>query len=510
MTAAAWFPRISRSRSNGMPPRKLPDDDLLDIRTLGFRRRGAGRRSARWHGSPSLRAMPASRTRGRFTVDGGVKSEVKPAAPRRRATRVEVRDLFYAHAGTAEVSSRAIAAKAEAIRGRGAPALAMSRPDVAFTLGGRRERTAGDLGGGVCRARPAAWPGSAIFSGPSSAPMPSRCMAGREGLAIEGFAAAADADAREPRWDNICSSTGVRWRDKAADRRGARRLRRPTCRATAIRSWPCSSRSMRAEVGRQRASGQGGGCAFRATPGLVRSLLIRALQDALRRREGQAARLRPAGSATIRRVPACDDAAAPRRLGTGASRRRGRSIPRGFFHAGVWRRQSRPSPKRRRPLSTWERPRLMARLRDRRAIAPICSTGPLGAARPRAGARDLYRGADPRRARHRRSACGARAHRLRAYQGRRWTGTAFARPDPTDPRDRRARRGRCGARGSPRARPSSCATALAVEPFGPGRGWRWRETPSLLGEIDAQAAGSAISASTWPNGTRPLPPRTSA
>src|SRR3979411_522424 len=73
---------------------KLPDDDLLDIRTLGFRGEAL----------PSIGAIARLTITTRhadephawaITVDGGTKSEVKPAALG-EGTRVEVRDLFYA------------------------------------------------------------------------------------------------------------------------------------------------------------------------------------------------------------------------------------------------------------------------------------------------------------------------------------------------------------------------------------------------------------------------------
>src|SRR5437764_4437590 len=73
---------------------KLPDDDLDDIRTLGFRGEalpsiGAVARltiTTRAAGEPHAWAI---------TVDGGSKAEAKPAALA-AGTTVEVRDLFYA------------------------------------------------------------------------------------------------------------------------------------------------------------------------------------------------------------------------------------------------------------------------------------------------------------------------------------------------------------------------------------------------------------------------------
>src|SRR5262247_4550324 len=73
---------------------KLPNDDLLDIRTLGFRGEalpsiGAVARltiTTRHAGEPHAWAI---------AVDGGAKSQVRPGALG-EGTRVEVRDLFFA------------------------------------------------------------------------------------------------------------------------------------------------------------------------------------------------------------------------------------------------------------------------------------------------------------------------------------------------------------------------------------------------------------------------------
>src|ERR1700728_3376720 len=111
---------------------KLADDDLVSISTLGFRGEAL----------PSIGAVArlsiTSRHRSEphawsVEVDAGVKSELKPAALG-EGTRVEVRDLFYATPARVKFL-KLDRTEAEAVR-EVVRRLAMSRPDVAFTLAG--------------------------------------------------------------------------------------------------------------------------------------------------------------------------------------------------------------------------------------------------------------------------------------------------------------------------------------------------------------------------------------
>ena len=111
---------------------KLDDEDLLRIRTLGFRGEAL----------PSIGAVARLSIATRharephawsLSVEGGVKSQVAPAALA-QGTRVEVSDLFYATPARLKFL-KTDRTEAEAIR-EVVRRLAMARPDIAFTLAG--------------------------------------------------------------------------------------------------------------------------------------------------------------------------------------------------------------------------------------------------------------------------------------------------------------------------------------------------------------------------------------
>ncbi|HWM81628.1 MAG TPA: DNA mismatch repair endonuclease MutL [Pseudolabrys sp.] len=111
---------------------KLDGEDLLMIRTLGFRGEAL----------PSIGAVSKLTITTRhadephawtLTVEGGEKSAVKPAALP-QGTRIEVRDLFYATPARLKFL-KSDRSETEAVR-EVVRRLAMSRPDVAFVLAG--------------------------------------------------------------------------------------------------------------------------------------------------------------------------------------------------------------------------------------------------------------------------------------------------------------------------------------------------------------------------------------
>ncbi len=162
---------------------KLADDDLVSIRTLGFRGEalpsiGAVARLAiatRHESEPHAWAIE---------VEGGVKSELKPASLG-AGTRVEVRDLFYATPARLKFL-KLDRTEAEAVR-EVVRRLAMSRPDVAFTLAGEERSPmtfAAALPGAAGRLKRLGDVLGADFRANAV-----EIAAEREGVIIEGYAA---------------------------------------------------------------------------------------------------------------------------------------------------------------------------------------------------------------------------------------------------------------------------------------------------------------------------------
>ncbi len=111
---------------------KLANDDLVSIRTLGFR--GEALPSIGSIARLAIATRHASEPHAwAIEVDAGTKSGVKPAALG-QGTRVEVRDLFYATPARLKFL-KLDRTEADAVR-EVVRRLAMSRPDVAFTLAG--------------------------------------------------------------------------------------------------------------------------------------------------------------------------------------------------------------------------------------------------------------------------------------------------------------------------------------------------------------------------------------
>ena len=162
---------------------KLDDEDLLAIATLGFR--GEALPSIGSVAKLSITTRHAGEPHGwTLTVDAGTKSEIGPAALN-SGTRVEVRDLFYATPARLKFL-KSDRAEGEAVR-EVVRRLAMSRPDVAFTLASE-ERAAVTW--------PAALPGAAgrlarlgDVLGADFRANAVEVQGGREGLRIEGYAA---------------------------------------------------------------------------------------------------------------------------------------------------------------------------------------------------------------------------------------------------------------------------------------------------------------------------------
>ena len=157
------------------------DDLALAIETLGFRGEAL----------PSIGAVARLAITSRhadephawaIAVEGGARSAIKPAALA-QGTRIEVRDLFFATPARLKFL-KTDRTEAEAIRDV-VRRLAMSRPDVAFTLAGeeRAPQTFAALLPGAGRLARLADVLSADFAANAI-----EVTGGRDGLALEGFA----------------------------------------------------------------------------------------------------------------------------------------------------------------------------------------------------------------------------------------------------------------------------------------------------------------------------------
>ncbi|MCL2716433.1 MAG: DNA mismatch repair endonuclease MutL [Alphaproteobacteria bacterium] len=179
MTAADLALAVDRHATS-----KLDDEDLLAIRTLGFR--GEALPSIGAVARLTITTRHASEPHAwTLTVEGGVKSEIAPAALA-RGTRVEVSDLFYATPARLKFL-KTDRSETEAIRDV-VRRLAMARADIAFTLAGEGRPpvtwAAALPGAPGCLTRLGDILG-ADFRNHAIA-----VHAGREGTKVEGYAAA--------------------------------------------------------------------------------------------------------------------------------------------------------------------------------------------------------------------------------------------------------------------------------------------------------------------------------
>jgi DNA mismatch repair protein MutL len=163
---------------------KLDDEDLLRIRTLGFR--GEALPSIGAVAKLGITTRHASEPHAwSMSVEGGAKSAIMPAALS-QGTRVEVSDLFYATPARLKFL-KTDRTEAEAIR-EVVRRLAMARPDVAFTLAGEERAPvtwAAALPGAPGRLTRLSDILGADFRGSAI-----EVRSEREGVVVEGFAAA--------------------------------------------------------------------------------------------------------------------------------------------------------------------------------------------------------------------------------------------------------------------------------------------------------------------------------
>jgi DNA mismatch repair protein MutL len=163
---------------------KLDDEDLLRIRTLGFRGEAL----------PSIGAVARLVLTTRharephawtMTVDGGEKSDIAPAALA-SGTRVEVSDLFHATPARLKFL-KTDRTEAEAIR-EVVRRLAMARPDIAFSLAG--EERAPVTWAAALPGAPGRLTRLGDILGSDFRACAIDVRAERDGVTVEGFAAA--------------------------------------------------------------------------------------------------------------------------------------------------------------------------------------------------------------------------------------------------------------------------------------------------------------------------------
>ena len=276
------------------------DDDLMAIATLGFR--GEALPSIGAVSKLSVVTRHASEPHGwTLTVDAGDKSQAAPAALS-AGTRVEVRDLFYATPARLKFM-KSERAEGEAVR-EVVRRLAMSRPDVAFTLAGEERAHV---------TWPAALPGPAgrlarlgDILGADFRENAAEVAAGREGLHVEGFAALPTYTRANSLGQYLfVNDRPVRDKLLVGAVHGAYADYLPRGRYPAVALFvTIDPREVDVNVHPAKTEVR-----FR-DPGLVRSLIFGALRDALMREGGRAAST--GGDAT---VSALRPASSPQRAG---------------------------------------------------------------------------------------------------------------------------------------------------------------------------------------------------
>ena len=291
---------------------KLSGDDLLAIDTLGFR--GEALPSigavARLIMTTRHESEPHAWT---LEVDAGKKSAVKPAALG-QGTTVEVRDLFYATPARLKFL-KTDRSEAEAVR-EVVRRLAMSRPDVAFTLAGeeRAPVTWGAAADNLTRL------GDVL--GPDFRANAITINAERDGVRVEGFAGLPTLS-RANTLGQYLFVNGRPVRDKllVGAVRGAYADYLPRDRHPLLALFvTLESREVDVNVHPAKTEVR-----FRDS-GLVRGLIVRALKEALAR-EGQRTAT-TGGSATI---AAFRPLGTPRRGGYDWRRSPARPDPRGYM-----------------------------------------------------------------------------------------------------------------------------------------------------------------------------------